>query len=320
MAKKKRTLLDSSKIEEVINSGMSFVQINNRIFDDFYSKEQLTYHPRIEKRKGEGAICIDNENTTTTTMNDLDMIVFIFLNFLSINKITLKTIEMASFLRCSEKRLKDSLEKLRMLEGVVNSRYNVHAEGERELIPSGNRVPLIIEKAGQGYDNGKLKRLPEWYIEFCPNYKRSKDTYIPINFFAVSLQDLKLLLNDYLTRQEFIFYLFIIRADTDQEGKKPVYWSNSKLGERLRIKGTDTTINAYVDKLLNLGLIEVNQPKNYEENIVKRQEPSRQFIPIISRRLNAEYRASLESDSIDDDFPVEAATEDIFDECPISWT
>lgn len=289
MARKKRELLSSDQIRDYIKSHMPFVMINNKIFDDFYENRELFYHPIKDN-----GVQLDYETKIKANFFDLDMVVFIFIHFIQINKVSLYPKEMASYLGCSEKALKESLTKLGLLRGKVKAKYNPYQD-VTEILTEPKEVPLICLKMDRKGNRSKSP-VPEYYIDFIPDHKKTKEGTTPINFFAVTIHDLDLLTSGHLTRSEFLLHLFFIRRHTEKhENQKGFHMSNSYIAECLKIKGANTTLNTYIDKLENMGFIQINKPKNYQEKLIFRQEPSREFIPKFNLKYMDQYRLAAES-------------------------
>ncbi|KQX69250.1 hypothetical protein [Paenibacillus sp. Root444D2] len=291
MARIKRQVLDPEQVRGYIKEHMKFVMINNRIFDDFYENRELYYHPLKDE------MYIDRNTKIETNFSDLDMVIFIFIHLLQLNKITLYEKEMAAYLGCHERYLKESIKKINLIRGNVKAQYNPHRD-IIDILSEPKEVSLINYKMDRKGRRSKSP-VPEWYVDFIPDHKKTKEGTTPINFFAVTIDDLDLLTKGYLTRPEFILYLFFIRIHKEKsEQQKPFNLRNSTIAERLQIKGADTTLNKYIDKLESLGLIQINYPKNYDDKLMFRQEPSREFIPIANLAYMEQYRVEEQIDEL----------------------
>lgn len=264
MARIKRTLRTAEEVRNIFKENeYGFVMINNNIFDQFYEIEEHPYH----EYKSHGKI------KNTVTFSELDLITFIFLKFMNNYKFTLYLDEIAEYLQCSVKQLKFTMEKLQTLQGTINT-----PNGERQR-------KLVTQKEYVGFKDGKKAKLKEWYIDFdCDTKivkKDGEEVEVPYNFFMVTINDFDLLINGKLTRKEFVLYLFLLRIyNFDSE---PIYISNSKICERLNIKLYDT-VQSYINKLSNIHiddvpLITIDKPRNYNDMIFMRKEPSCKYLP-----------------------------------------
>lgn len=270
--RQKRTLVKGEPerqkvINEVKNiiqtTGMKYAIIPNGIFDELYIKEE-------------------------TKFTELDMITYVFLQFMMINKFTLTHKDFAEYIGCSSKQLKIVLNRLQQFKAKTNAVYYPYED--KVKIVDEKEVPLISEKMHSAYNpkTKKNKKTLHWYTNFIPYYKSTKkkdqEVLLPENFFMVTLEDFELLINGVLTRTEFVTYLFFLRAyKFGANDDKQVYWKLSTITEMLNYRLVET-VHKHVEKILNLSinsipLLEEIRPKNYDMQIMKGEEPSSKYIP-----------------------------------------
>lgn len=272
----KRQVRTKEEIRGILEKHQQFVPINNRIFDDLYEKDKIVYRLILEKENR-------YSDPIETTFTDLDMIIYIFLGFLQRCAITLYPKEIANYLQCSEKQFNASIQKMRGIQVEANNRQY----GEKFSIT--DRKPMLIsEKNETAFENGKHTKAKVWYPNFNADIAEKDGEVRKVNFFHLTIYDFDLLTERKLTRKEFILYVFLIRLDTDNN--KHFYIKYSTIGERLKIKGLDTTLSGYIEKLKSFGLIEINLPQNYDRKVLSRQEPSYELIPIFNRQKLREMR------------------------------
>ncbi|MED4354472.1 hypothetical protein P9265_19535 [Schinkia azotoformans] len=275
------------EIDHVIDKeGFKYIFINNNIFDDFYEKKATVTRKVKVKDKVTNEM---KEEERIEYFTELDMIVFIFVQFLSKNKVTVNKNRMADYLGCSSKQLNVSLQKLALFKGKTNARYN----GRKDImeIVEEQEVPLINEKSYSAYNpkTKKRKQALHWFVDYIPFHKlkkkEDKEIVIPIEFFMVTIDDLKLLLNGTLSRNEFITYLWLLRrCKYGASHDKQMWWSYSAIAEYLNYKLPETIQN-HIEKLLkieidNIPLLEEVRPNNYDFRIIQGEEPSAKFIPV----------------------------------------
>lgn len=264
-------------INELIEeNGMKYVLIQNNIFDEMYMKESIQV---IDEQTGvkEGL-----------QFTELDMVVYIFLQFMMVNKFTLKYERFADYVGCSSKQLKVSLKRLQRIKGKTNAIYYPYED--KIKIVDEMEVSLISEKIHTAY-NPKMKKTAKslhWYTNFIPYYKSTKkddkEILSPINFFMVTIEDFALLTNGTLTRNEFITYLFLLRVyKYGTSDDKQMYWKLSTIAEHLNYRLVET-VHKHIEKLLSVKVAEVSlleeiRPKNYDMQIMKGEEPSSRYIP-----------------------------------------
>jgi hypothetical protein len=340
---KKRDLRKPKEIREMIEeSGMKFVMLNNRLFDDFYTRGKVVYRPILVGKNGDGWLdhkgithpysdYSGDNNTINVTFDERDFILVILLKFLSQINYQGYTQEIADYLnnKCnsSDKRIKERLKKLQFIQGTINNIYH-HKDNNRVMFPDGTKVRLINEEKVEGYENGSTKRtFYKWHLNFDCDYKREnkegKEVDTPINFFKVTIYDLDLYTSGLLNDKEFITYLYFIRANNKEE--KQIWHSVEKLSQKLNIKDTSIT-NKIVTRLLatrvkdqfcndgeDFPLVHVDRPANYERKIRERLQPSSYYKPIYNtstlNRLNDDNPNPYETE-IDHSVPVEPETKD----------
>lgn len=259
--RQKRTIVKGKEeIRKIIeHTGMQYVLIPNGIFDDLYT---------IEEKK----------------FTELDMSVYIFLQFMMVNKFTLNYEEFANYIGCSSKQLKLVLKRLQEFKGRTNAEYYSHEDKVR--IVSEMEVTLISEKTHMAYNPQKMKdeKRIHWYTNFIPWYKKQKKEIVPMNFFMVTLEDFDLLTDGILTRNEFVTYLFFLKAyKYGTVDEHQVWWKLSTIKETLNYKLV-ISVHKHIEKLLSLKindipLIEEIRPKNYDLQISKGEEPSSRYVP-----------------------------------------
>lgn len=262
--RQKRTIVKGKEeIRKIIEeNGMKYVLISNGILDEFYTDGT------VDERQ----------------FTELDVTVYIFLQFLMVNKLTLSYEEIASYLGCSSKQLKKVLIRLQEFKGKVNAVYYPYED--RVKIIDEKSVPLITEKTHSAYNPKTMKneKRLHWYTNYIPYYKAVKKEVVPVNFFMVTLDDLDLLTNKVLTRNEFVTYLFFLKAykyGTSDEHQ--MWWKLSTIAETLNYKLVKT-LHKHIEKILsltinNIPLLEEIRPKNYDLQIDKGEEPSSRYIP-----------------------------------------
>lgn len=300
----KRTLRKPEELRELIeNSGLKYVMINNRIFDDFLEKGGNYYSPKKvidEKNKKEewkdheGKVYEFSQiNDIYATFDERDLILFIFLKFLEQQEFSGYTQEIADYLRYSDKRIKPRLNKLEFLTGSYN-----HLTNENEI--QEKRARLINKKNIKGYENGKKRSFNKWYVTFNCDYKKEVDhktgelKFIPENFFIITIYDLDLYTKGILNEKEFITYLYLIRS-YDSKKEKAISQRISTISSKINIKNSSIT-ELIFDRLINirikdkfcsvdedLPLIHVSKPANFSKKILIREEPSYYFDPIYNR-------------------------------------
>jgi hypothetical protein len=266
--RQQRNLVRINEIRNIIEeNGMKYVLIPNGIFDELYMKE------------------LDEDEQR---FSELDLVAYIFLQFMMVNKFTLNYEDFAGYIGCSSKQLKVALKRLREFRGKVNAKYSAAIDKVKLIVEC--EVPLISEKTHSAY-NPKLKKNIKklhWYTNFIPYYKQTKkvgkEINLPYNFFMITIEDFDLLTNGTLSRNEFITYLYLLKTyKYGANDESQMYWKLSTIAENLQYKMTGT-IHKHIEKLLDLKigdvpLLEEIKPKNYNLQILKGEEPSSRFIP-----------------------------------------
>ncbi len=308
MGRVKRKLMDAETINELIENQLPFVTINNRIFDDLYEQDKIFYKCPDKNDK-----LVERE----TKFTDLDMVVFVLLRFLDVNKLTLTKAEIAKYIGCSQKQLKTSLEKLGWIEAKCNAKYSridfkIHIE-------EGRKVFLVNEKEYEGFDykTKKKMKMTEWYVNFIPDHKvvkeEGEENIKPHSFFMVTIDDFNLLTSGRLSRSEFVTYLFMLRINNHfAEEDNRFYISTSKMADRLGVRLHDT-MEKYIQKICSieldngfmpLPLITIERPKNYEQMIKARKEPSCRYVPTANLARTDELKTNkveMDSDKVEVD-------------------
>ncbi|MFJ7680322.1 hypothetical protein ACIQXQ_20045 [Peribacillus sp. NPDC097198] len=286
--RQKRTILKGKDaIKKIIeDNGMRYTFIHNGLFDELFTKESI---------KGLVPVRIndpDNPGKTITTwemgetkITELEVVVYIFLQFMMINKFTLNYKEFADYIGCSSKQIKVALNRLESFEGTTNGKYS--SAEDRITIVDERSVNLITPKMHSAYlptIKGSIHSR-HWYTNYIPNYKKSKDDkLLPVQFFMVSIDDFELLTEGVLSRTEFLTYLFLLKSykyGTKDEGQ--MWWRLSTIAETLNYKLVKT-VHTHIEKLLNtkkdgVPLLEEIRPNNYELQILKGEEPASRYLP-----------------------------------------
>ncbi|MDX5476477.1 MAG: hypothetical protein LPK00_13155 [Bacillaceae bacterium] len=277
------------------DNGMKYVMMNNGIFDELFCKEGLAGITGVNLAKDENDKLIKQNGEKTyvasigsTRFSQLDLITYVFLQFMMINNITLSHKELAGYIGCSEKQLKLIIHRLRDFEAPCNARYQSYKD-QVVLVEEEKKVKLITEKAHKAYDPTimKTRRVLHWYTNYIPNHQIKKDNVVPVDFFIVTIDDFDLLTKGVLTRNEFIVYLFLLRIyKSGAVDDRQVYWRYSTIAEKLNIKMVEN-VQKYIQKLMSVEvegkpLIKELKPKNYEMQIEKGEEPSAKFIPVFN--------------------------------------
>ncbi|MEC1155631.1 hypothetical protein [Cytobacillus horneckiae] len=334
---KERKLKTPSEIRNLLEeSQMKFVMLNNRLFDDFYTLGKVEYVPQLTKELNEKvdhwidhqgnliAYSEDNQLKCTANFDERDFIIIILLKFLSLNDFRGYSQEIADYLGYSNKRIRERLKKLCFLQGSVNNIFH-HRENERIMHPEGICVRMLNEEKVIGYEEGNIKRnYYKWHLNFDCDYKKEDDengevAYTPINFFKVTIYDLDLYTKGILNEKEFITYLYFIRS---YNGQMDIWHSVEALSQKLNIKDfriTEKIINRVTslrvkdkfssDENEDFPLVHVDRPKNYEQKIRDRLQPSSYYKPIYNTqmclRLNDEesnpYEPTKENEAIKED-------------------
>jgi AraC-like DNA-binding protein len=269
--RQKRTIArGKEEIEKIINeSGMNYTLINNRIFDDLYEQQKKSI-PYYKSRD-------EVENVDIT---ELDLVTYIMLQFMMINKFTLNYEEMARFIGCSSKQLKHSLKKMAGIKVKGNARYSPDL-GKTLKAEFEDRY-MITNKEHKAFNprSKKSVKTQHYYTNFIPDHKDlevENKKPKPINFFMVTLDDFKLLTDGVLERNEFITYLFLLRINKFKS-TKPFYISISKIADRLNYRLPET-VDKHIEKIKSITidgspLVEEQRPMNYDLQIMKGEEPS----------------------------------------------
>lgn len=277
----KRQLRTATTIRWLIEEMQPYVPISNKLFDALYEQESILYSP-IKN----GTFFQEKE----TVFTDIDLIIYVFLTFLHRAAVTLYLEEIAGYLKCSKKQLSNSIGKMRGIKVDLNNSYSygrrILHEVRNYLITEKNEAIYIEEERQK---KGKYRRGKVWYTNLEIDHKESGDEMKPANFFFVTIDDFDLLTDGKLTRKEFIFYLFLLRTDTNN--KHRFYLKNTTIARRLKIKGVDTTLASYIEKAEKLGIIQINYPENYEKKVMAGREPSREFIPLFNRSRLSLYQS-----------------------------
>jgi len=301
LARKQRTIAIGQEKEEIRRiieeTGMKYATIPNGLFDDIYTKNNIK--GLVQEEIGGKKQWIEGD----TKFTELELIVFIFLQFMMMNKFTLTYTQFAEYIGCSSKQLKVVLKRLQHFKGVTNARYSTHTDGI--VIDEEKEVPLITEKLHTAYNpkTKKNQKTLHWYTNYIPNHKETKnksgESIKPINFFLVTLDDFELLINEKLTRNEFVTYLFLLKAyKPSVDVNHQMYWKLSTISEHLNYKLV-TTVHNHIEKLLSLNidsvpLLEEIRPKNYDMQISKGEEPSSRYIPIFNPKKLVEMDSAKE--------------------------
>ncbi|KQL54525.1 hypothetical protein AN964_14165 [Heyndrickxia shackletonii] len=345
---KKRIKRKPKEIREMIETtDMKYIMLNNRLFDDFYSKGKVTYKPVLmkEKNKDTGKVeeywlyhdgkTVDySENNIpepkTATFDERDFLIIILIKFLQQQNFVGYSKELADYLFKSkkdnnDKRMKQRLKKLQVLQGTVNNIYH-HKDKKRVMHLDGTQVRLINEEKVEGYEGNTKRIFYKWHLNFDCDYKIEKDkdkkeTEVPTNFFRVTIYDLDLYTNGILNEKEFITYLYFIRSFNPSI---PIWHSIGAISEKTNVKNVSKT-DELVERLTHVKvkdkfckedetfpLIHVDRPENYKRKILERQQPSSFYKPIY--HLSTMKRLMGEDDpnyySVQEDNPSQDIEED----------
>lgn len=309
----KRTKRKPKEMREMLeDTDMKFIMLNNRLFDDFYTKGKVEYRPLLNKKgdtytdhKGNEypySEFSDVSKKITVTFDERDFILVILIKFLSQLKFKGYSIELANFIneKWSDKRIKERLKKLQFLEGVMNNIYE-QKNKKRTYYQNGVKVRLINEEKVQGYENGNKRTFYQWHLNFDCDYKKELDKEKneiekPINFFKVTIYDLDLLTSGLLNEKEFITYLYFIRSYNPD---KEIWHSMEAISEKMNIKDSRIT-EKIMERLVEIRvkdkfndeenqtwpLLHVKRPDNYEKKVRNREQPSSYYIPIYNISTN----------------------------------
>lgn len=311
---KKRILRSPQEIRELIEqSGLHYIMVNNRIFEQFYEVGKAVYTPLPVHKKArdeaeyfkindkhilEKVDYSDSKTLYEVNFNERDMIIFILLTFLDQIDFQGYTVEIANYLGTKfDKRIKERINKLRVIQGEVNS---YRGSGERKYWSEPKPIRFISEKKVKGFENGKQVTLNRWYVNYECDYKQEtdKDGNLidkPENFFMVTIYDLDLLTKGILNEKEFITYLYLIKSYNSGKDDA-IYQSISTISEKINIKDINIT-EKMLKRLVSLRvkdkfspnpitdypLVHTEKPKNYNDNLTKRLEPSLKYYPIYNR-------------------------------------
>ncbi|MEC1780053.1 hypothetical protein [Schinkia azotoformans] len=302
-----RTYRKPEEIRELIeNSGLPYILVNNRIFEQFYEVGKGTYTPyakEIEGKKGEYEYFLLNGDKVPyseskiehgVNFDERDITIFILLTFLDQIDFQGYTVEIANYLGTkSDKRIKERIKKLKFLQGEVNS---YRGSGERKYYSEPRKDRFITEKNVKGFENGKQVTLNRWYVNYECDYKQTmdKDGNIidkPENFFMVTIYDLDLLTSGQLTEKEFVTYLYLIKSYNSAKNDA-IYQTISTISDKINIQDRAIT-KRILEKLVTIRvkdkfcddgkdfpLVHFSKPANYEDKLAKRLEPSLKYYPI----------------------------------------
>ncbi|MCK0470866.1 hypothetical protein [Halalkalibacter sp. APA_J-10(15)] len=234
---------------------LSYAQVNNFIFDEHYEKGKIS---------------------------EADLIIFIFLQLMHINKIALTKAEISKFLNISDRQIRDSIKKMSKTKGVTNAEYCRHKQTVEMKEPFEVNLITVKEHKAFNPDTRKSNKMDHFYVDFIPEVKSEEvdgqEIAVYQKFFSVHIDEFDFLREGILSRKEFVLYLFLNRIH-NKDRKKLAYISITRLSERLNIKMPENTMR-YIEKLLNLGLITETRPENYEFNIENGIEPSSHYMPV----------------------------------------
>jgi|GEM_PF-5199538 len=309
---KKRIVKNPAEIRQIIyESGLKYVMLNNRLFDDLLSNgNKVEYTPKYDEEdnvyydhKGSILEGYNQEDKLFTTFNDKDLIIIILLKFLEQSKFKGYTVELANYLNMSEKRLKEHLNKLLFINVNVNSTF---ARNERKYSDGGYNCRLISNKKVTGWEGNIKRTYLQWKMNFEHDYepvtKDGKVNHVAKNFFRVTLYDLDLYISGLLNEKEFITYLYFIKSYNENMN---IWHSVVKVAEKVNVKNPtliQKMINRFeVLRLKNefcdesnkdFPLIHIDKPANYEKRLRNREDPSCCYRPVynlsIMARLNRE--------------------------------
>ncbi|MCM3616698.1 hypothetical protein M3936_03785 [Sutcliffiella horikoshii] len=314
-----RKSIDNEEVKEIRSlieqNGMRFVLLNNGIFDELFSKEiegvievKLARNENGELKK-DGNKKLYDINTGMTRMTELEVITFVFLQFMMTNKFTLSYKKLAMYLGCSEKQLQYIIHRLKYFKAPCNAKYSSRIDGV-EIVEEDKQVKLITEKQHKAYDPSikKSKRMVHWYTNYIPNHKKEtvdgKEKVNPVKFFMMTINEFDLFTQQVLSKQEFLTYMFLLKAyNPSKTDEQQMWWRYSTLAEELNIKMV-SNVQKYIEKLMNTEidgkpLIKEIRPKNYELQILKGEEPSSRFIPVYNPEKLLEM--NLEKTEVDSD-------------------
>ncbi|KYG34928.1 hypothetical protein [Alkalihalobacillus trypoxylicola] len=286
---KRKKIRGYDEIKNYIKSNLAFVQVNNNIFDDIYEKGKIT---------------------------EADLIVFAFLQLINQNKLVLSKMEIAKYLKMSDKQIRTSIIKLGEIKSKTNARYHWIYGELREV--DEQEAYLVNKKIHAAYNPvaQKNQKITHYYVDFIPPVKSAKSGEVKYHsYFNVHIDEFDLLHNGILNRKEFITYLFFNRINREKANKS-IYITISKLSERLNIKLNQNT-HKYVNKLIDLDLISEVRPANYNFKIDNGEEPSSSYTPIhnlalmntVIERTSKKTAVNLEKTEVDFD-----DMEDVFKE------
>lgn len=251
MKTKRKHIKGKEEIQKIIESnGIKYLLVNNKIFDELYENEELK-------------------------MSELDLITYIHLQIMMLNKITLSAKELASWIGCSEKQIRVVINRLKEYKVSCNCRYSPY-ESKVVLTDDGEErmVSLITEKDQIAYNTvtKKNQKVKHWYPHLIPDHKEDKNKPTPVNFFLVSLKDFNLFTGGKLSRTEFITYLFLLKAYAyGKEEKDQVWMRYSVIASKTRRK-LPQTVHDHIEKFKELRiegtpLIRQINPNNYQIRI-----------------------------------------------------
>ena len=300
---RRKVLKGKENVRNMIKeNGMEYIMLNNGIFDDLFEMDkldgviQVKTNPETKEKE---------RITGETKFSELEMIVFIFLQFMMKNSFTLSKEEIADYVGCSTKQLRLILERLRYFRAKCNSRYYAR---EDKIVPNEfneGTTRLVSEKTYVAYNpkSKKNQKRLHWFTDYMPSHKfeeiEGKTVATPLDFFLVTIKDFDLLTNGTLTRTEFITYLFLLRRyKSGAPDEKQMHWKFSTIAEKLNYKLPGTVQN-HIEKLLSVEingtpLIKEIRPKNYELQIEKGEEPSARFIPVYNPQILGEMDSEKE--------------------------
>ncbi|MED3511721.1 hypothetical protein [Bacillus velezensis] len=274
MKSKRKHIKGKEEIQKIIeSSGIKYLLVNNKIFDELYGNEELK-------------------------MSELDLITYIHLQIMMLNKITLSAKELAAWIGCSEKQIRVVINRLKEYKVPCNCLYSPY-ESKVALTDDGEeRIVSLITEKNQVVYNPSTKsnqKVKHWYPNLIPDHKKGKDKPVPVNFFLVSLKDLNLFTQGQLSRTEFITYLFLLKTYAyGKKDKDQVWMRYSFIASKTRRKLPQTTQD-HIEKLKSLNidgaqLIRQMYPNNYQIQMESGHETSSKFIPDFNIKTMGELK------------------------------
>ncbi|MCP3738794.1 hypothetical protein [Rossellomorea sp. BNER] len=292
MGRTKRIERSAKEIRNVIeNQGLKYILVNNDLFKLYKQGKYNTGETIKDKKTGEEKDLILNFDARFFS-------IYIGLKFLDQIDFFGYKKEVASFIKekLSERRLRERLDNLKKIKMPVNNRFS-KADGKHVLLENPKSVDLVRKRGEIGFERNRKVKTDRWFCPWDCNRKLVKTEngkeLKPYDFFAVTIYDFDLYRNGILNDEEFVLYLYLVKSyNSNDKDKKGIAQTVSKIAENLNVKNPDI-VQKRLDKLVNLRvrdaycnegedfpLLQTTKPKNHNQKLLTRNEPSLHYYPI----------------------------------------